>query len=213
MSLFRKQPTVVPTTSEDREAAPPVPPAAPPLQAQATLFSGANVDIAAVYRSARLSAEELDRVSRAEELLHLLPSTAANTREVVDATFRAFSVDRTKIIEAASKQLGALESFIRLSHEETQRAHDTGQQKIAELEREIERCRQILAQASSEGEQRAQVVNDILLKVQRVLDFFGDNPHLSDEELEADTALVKPDDDAKPAKVSSAKAAQRPASP
>lgn len=170
MSLFRKQPTAAPSNVPvEREPSMSAPQLAPP-----PLFDGPNVDIAAVYREGKLSTEELDRVVRAGELLHLLPSKASHTRAVVDATLRAFSVDRTKIVEAASKQLDTLERFIRFSHTQTQRVLDINAQRIAELEAEIERCRQASAVATQEGEERARTVNNELLRVQRVLEFFGD---------------------------------------
>jgi hypothetical protein len=150
--------------------------------APAKQFDGPRVDIDAIYKSAKLSADELDRVARAEQLLHLLPAQASGTREVVDATFRAFGVDRAKILEASSKQQHALEAFIRYSHEQTQQTLDANAKQIAELEAEIARCRQVSAKATSEGEDRARTVNDVLGKVKRVLDFFGDKsggkPHV-----------------------------------
>ena len=187
MSLFRKQPqTAAPSNAVIPPEREPVAPAQPQL-APPPLFDGPNVDIAAVYRDGKLAAEELDRVVRAGELLHLLPSKASHTREVVDATFRAFGVDRSKIVEAASRQLDTLERFIRYSHTQTQRVLDANSQRISELEAEIERCRQASAVATNEGEERARTVNNELLRVQRVLEFFGD-------ELDADAAGVSLDD-------------------
>lgn len=144
-----------------------------PAKQEQPLFNGPHVDIGAIYRSASLSADELDRVVRAEGLLHLLPSTASQTREIVDATFRAFGVDRTLIIDAAGKQLDALERFVRFSQEQTQTVLDVSARRIAELEAEIARCREEAAQATREGEERARTVNNEMQKVQHVLEFFG----------------------------------------
>lgn len=187
MSLFRKQSQTTAPDERDAQTQTPVSGMTP------SLFNGARVDIDAIYRAAKLVAEELDRVVRAEELLHLLPSTASHKREVVDATFRAFGVDRTKIVAAASKQLESLESFIRYSHEQTQRVIDAGAARISELEAEIARCREASAKATGEGEERARAVNEVLVKVQRVLEFFGDESRVSGElDLDADTVLSKP---------------------
>src|SRR5262245_47692600 len=133
MSLFRKtpQPVAAVTPPDAQEYIPPEPiPVPSSVSSEERLFNGAAVDIDAIYRAAKLSSEERDRVGRAEELLHLLPSSASQTREVVDATLRAFGVDGTKIVEAASKQLRALEAFIRFSHEQTQRVLDAGARRI-----------------------------------------------------------------------------------
>lgn len=144
-----------------------------PAKQEQSLFNGPHVDIGAIYRAASLSADELDRVVRAEGLLHLLPSTASQTREIVDATFRAFGVDRTLIIDAAGKQLDALERFVRFSQEQTQTVLDVSARRIAELEAEIARSREAAAQATREGEERARTVNNEMQKVQHVLEFFG----------------------------------------
>lgn len=190
MSLFRKQPTAAPTTGT------PVAAGRDPQQVHAPpqgepLFNGSNVDISAIYRTANLTADELDRVARAEGLLHLVPTKASHTREIVDATFRAFGVDRTKIVDAATKQLDALEEFVRFSHEQTQRVLDSGAQRIAELEAEIDSCRRSTSLATHEGEERARTVNVEMVKVQRVLEFFGDDSELdADDELDDATALT-----------------------
>lgn len=202
MALFRKQSqtAVPPTTAPVPAEREPGPSSAP--TAQQPLFDGPRVDIPAVYRAAKISTEELDRVVRAGELLQLLPSKASKTREVVDATFRAFSVDRSKIIDAASKQLDSLESFIRYSHTQTERVLDANGQRIAELEAEIERCRQASALATQQSEERARTINDELQRVQRVLEFFGDE--LDADSIDIDDVVGKHGADKAAAKTQSA---------
>ncbi len=181
-----------------------------------SVFQGASVDLAAVYRTSKLKAEELDRVARAEGLLHLLPSKASHTREIVDATFHAFGVDRSTIVDAATKQLDALERFIRFSQDQTQAVLDVGAKRIAELESEIERSRRASTQATNEGEERARTVNNEMVKVQRVLEFFGSDSELSDSDIDlgGSTGLTKPDVDvaraAPPTPSSAASPRQRP---
>lgn len=224
MSLFRKQPpTAAPTPVQALDDAVPVP--APPSSPPAPqLFDGATIDLGAIYRTGKLTSDELDRVTRAEGLLHLLPSNAANTRGIVDATFHAFGVDRTRIVDAASKQLDALERFIRFSQDQTQRVLDIGAQRIAELEVEIGRLRHAAAQATHEGEERARSVNTEMVKVQRVLDFFGGDSEPSTTQVGLDDATgvskhgvditssaAKPPAGAPPSTPGS-KAAQRPTS-
>jgi hypothetical protein len=197
MSLFRKQtPVAVPTLAPEPAPAPvagerETSSTRSPAKAEAPLYSGSQVDIASIYRSGTIGADELDRVARAEELLHHLPSKATNTREVVDATLRAFGVDRGRIVEAASKQLDALEAFIRFSQAQTQQVLDTAARRIAELEVEIERCKANAAQATNEGEDRAKAVNNEMQKVQRVLEFFGDESDQSSNVI-VDNAGSKP---------------------
>ena len=189
MSLFRKQTaTASPTTPAKQEHE------ASPAPASQVLFNGADVDLPAVYRSSRVSDEELDRVRRAEGLLDRLPKSTAQTVQIVDATLRAFGVDRQKIVDAATRQLAALESFIRLSHDHTQEAMTATARRIAELEAEIERCRQIGEQATHEGEDRARTVNVELVKVQRVLEFFelAGSPDLTDVAHLDESTVVNP---------------------
>lgn len=189
MSLFRKQPA----------AEAPAPPASTPRGSQARLtegsplFQGPTVDIAAIYRGAKVGPDELDRVLRAEQLLQHLPKKESETREVVEATFRAFGVDQSKIVEAARKQLDALSAFIRYSHEHTQHILDSNARRIAELEAEIERCKQASQEATHEGEERARAVNNELLKVESVLGFFGEDP--TDAALDVATVVMRPKPD------------------
>jgi len=187
MSLFRKQPPTAEAASVQHE----------PAADGTRLFDASNVDLAAIYRGAKLGDDELDRVTRAETLLRQLPQKAAHTREIVEATFRAFGVDQTSILDAARKQLGALEAFIRFSHEQTQHILDTNAKRVAELQAEIERCHQASAKATQEGEDRARTVNGELLKVQNVLEFFNANADLTG--LDGPTVVTKPgaDDDGK----------------
>ena len=166
------------------------------------LFNGSAVDFAAIYHASKLPADELDRVTRAEALLQTLPTTASQAREVVDATLRAFGVERAKILSAAGRQLEALEAFVHFSHDQSQRIMDVNAQRIAELDGEIERCRKVSAQATTEGEERARSVNELLRKLQRVLEFFGDDRRaateagLEDAALDEDTMLNKTRDGA-----------------
>jgi len=171
MSLFRKQ---TPTSPVPVPAEPDLSPAPPaPTPAPSPPIVGSAVDFGSVYQLGHVSADERDRVHRAEKLLEALPDKASHKKEVVDVTLKAFGVDALKILEAANKQQRALEAFIRASQEQAQRVLDQGEQRIADLEAEIARVRQVKAQASSEQEERARLVNAELDKVQQVLDFFG----------------------------------------
>jgi hypothetical protein len=178
------------------------PPAQPLPQPPAPQPAGA-VDFHAVYTFHKVAPEERDRVHRAQELLAHLPGKASHTKEVVEATLRAFGVDAGKIVDAANKQLLALEGFIRSSQDQAQRVLDESAQRIAELEAEIERCRQIQARATHEQEERARTVNGEMVKVQRVLEFFGQDVDVSD--------IVESGEPEDPTEVGAARAKRRPA--
>lgn len=192
MSFFRKQtPTPAPTFPSDRDSEPAPAARAASAQQVQPLFNGPHVDIGAIYRDASLTPDDLDRVVRAEGLLHLLPSTASQTRDIVDATFNAFGVDRTRIVDAAGRQVDVLERFIRFSQEQTQQVLDATESRVGELEAEIQRCRDTAAQAKREGEERARIVNNEMVKVQRVLEFFGGEANAT-AELDLDDATAQP---------------------
>jgi hypothetical protein len=176
VSLFRKQ-----TPSSAGAVVDPGPPPAPapapeplPAPPPAPVIAGAAIDFQQVYDFGQVTAEERDRVGRAEALLAALPTKAPHKKAIVDATLKAFGVvDADKIVEAAAKQQGALQAFVRASQEQAQRVVDQVAQRIAELEAEIERCQQLRQQATTEQEDRARQVNAQMLKVQKVLEFFG----------------------------------------
>jgi hypothetical protein len=196
MSLFRKH-VDVPEPGPQPLAPAPVP------QPQAASISGSAVDFNAVYTAAHVTAEERDRVARGAELLASLPGKASHTKQVVDATLKAFGVDGEKIVAAAGKEMQALETFIRTSADQTQRVTDQGAKRIAELEAEIERCRQLNAQATREQEDRARTVNAEMQRVQQVLGFFGHETQGIEE--------VDPGDPDEPTQVGGTKKPRRPA--
>lgn len=172
---------------------PPKPVAEVPRQAQASpqvpRIEGSTVDIGAVYDYGQVTAEECDRVRRASHLLASLPTHVpiGHRKQVVDATLNAFGVSEEKIVDAAAKQLEALEGFIRASQGQTQRLLDQGNQRIAQLEAEIRSCRQLQEAAKGEQEARARTLNAEMVRVQQVLKFFADANELTAEvdEVEA----------------------------
>jgi hypothetical protein len=198
MSLFRKH-------VDAAEPGPlPAPPSQPSPSPQPPAISGSTVDFNAVYTFAQVTAEERDRVTRAEELLTSLPGKASHTRQVVEATLKAFGVDREKIVAAATKELAAVEGYIRSSAEQSQRILDQGQKRITELEAEIERCRQVNAQATREQEERARTANTEMQRLQQVLGFFGQGDAVEE---------VDPGDPEEPTQVGGSKKARTLAPP
>src|SRR5262249_11125529 len=129
----------------------------------------------AVFEAAGVDAAERDRVSKAQELLRSLPSDtpAPAKKQIVEASLKAFGVSTQTIIEAAVQEIQALEAFIRAGQGDTQKVLTDGNQRISELELEIERTKQAMQQAVAEQEARAQAANAEKLKVQQVLEVFG----------------------------------------
>lgn len=131
------------------------------------------MDFSALYTHQHVSTDERDRVARAEGLLAALPPKASHTKEVVDATLRAFGVDADRIVDAATKELMALEVFARAAQEHLQRVMDDGQKRLEELEAEIDHCKGVMAQARREHDERGRAVGAERERVQRVLEFFA----------------------------------------
>lgn len=152
-------------------------PAAPPIEWKGPLpkVEGGTVDFAQVFEAAGVDAAERDRVGKARELLRSLPgeTPAPVKKQIVEASLRAFGVPTDKIIEAACEELQALEGFIRTGQADTQKILADGTQRIAELEAEIGRVKQLMQQTVAEQETRTRAANAEKLTVQEVLEFFG----------------------------------------
>jgi hypothetical protein len=166
--MFRRQTKSTPVQSASRET--PQSQALPPIE-------GRTVELRAIYEFGQLSTEELDRVKRAEELLGSLPAhiPPQHRKEVVEATLRAFGVSADKIVQAANKQLRALQTFSLASQEHAQQVLDDSAQRIVDLEAEIERCRQLQVQAETERDARAEGLMAEVKKIRQVADFFGEH--------------------------------------
>jgi hypothetical protein len=134
-----------------------------------------QVEFAQVYEAAGVDAEEQGRVARAQELLRSLPAETPVQvkKQIVEASLKAFGVPTEKIIEAAVAEIEALESFIRQGQSETQTILAEGNQKIAELERQIAEVRTVMERSIGEQGIRTKSANQEKLKIQQVLEFFG----------------------------------------
>ena len=150
--------------------------AAGPNPALAASFdAGGAIDFAAVFEAAGVDSEERDRVTKAQDLLRSLPheTPTAVKKQIVEAALKAFGVPTSKIIEAAVEEVQGLEAFIHAGQHEVQRILSTGSERIAALELEIREIKQVMEQAIASQEGRARAANAEKLKVQDVLEFFG----------------------------------------
>lgn len=172
-----------------RTTAAPPPRAAPPAAASApapvsTLgplpaAEPAQVDFDEVFRKVGMDVAELDRVRKAEELLKGLPEGTPQEikRQIVEAALKAFGFDTAKIVTSAQGQQKALETWVRLNEQQTEKALADAKAKIAQLEdqviglrADIEKKKLNLAGLSAAAQGRA-------AQVSRVLEFFrGSQP-------------------------------------
>lgn len=151
--------------------------APPPVELKGPLppVVGGQVDFAQVFEVAGVDAQERDRVAKAQELLRSLPAETPVPvkKQIVEASLKAFGVPTEQIIEAAVAEIEALESFIRQGQAETQQVLAEGNQRIADLERQITDVRAVMQNSVGEQEIRTRGANQEKLKIQQVLEFFG----------------------------------------
>lgn len=136
---------------------------------------GGEVDFAAVYEAAGITAEQHERVTRTLELLNSLPpeTEEAVKRQIVMASLRAFGVPIEAIIEAGAEELQALDAYIRGGARDAEKSTTESELRIRQLEEEIASLRAAMQQAVDEQKKVMQACNAKKLEVQKVLEFFG----------------------------------------
>jgi len=166
-----------PEAPEEPAVAEPEPTPAVTLEGELPVAAapGAPFDFAAVYRAAGIAPEAQDRVEKAATLLGTLPADASKEvkRQIVEASLKAFGYPVEQIIEAGAAEIRALHVFIEFSERNNQQAVAETNQRIETLTREIEEARQVIEQKVSAQQQLAATCNAQKLRVQDVLEFFG----------------------------------------
>lgn len=122
--------------------------------------------------------EERDRVAKAQQLLRALPqeTPAAVKREIVEAALKAFGVSIEDIVSAARHEVDVLTGYIREGEMTIKQLEAQSNQRIAELERQIDAIRQELVKAEQEQESLDLQARKVMDEVEPVLRFFGGAP-------------------------------------
>lgn len=167
----------------NNKAAPPPPaPNAPPsvkLDASVPLVAaGRQVDaglLEKVYHAAKISPEEQERVAKAQALLTSLPIETPHDvkKQIVEASLKAFGVPVEQIVEAAVEQIQALEAYIQHGARHTQSVLTDAQARVERLQAEILEIKKLMELQVSTQQGLTKSCNDEKIKVQRVLEFFG----------------------------------------
>lgn len=146
-----------------------------PSSAMPTELVDGKVDFVQVYEASGVSAEQRDRIKKAQDLLRALPAETptAVKRQIVEASLRAFGVPVEQIIEAAGASTAALEGFVRAGQAETQKLLSEGAQRISQLEAEIANVKQIMDGSLADQDARTKAAQAEKRTLQDVLDFFG----------------------------------------
>jgi hypothetical protein len=155
--------------------APPPPPPEVKLTGELPKVKNGNVEFAAVFRAAGIGDEEQGRIDKAMSLLKTLPADTPKDvkKQIVEASLKAFGVPIDAIIEAGAQEIQALEVYIQAGQRDTQALLAESQQRTAELEAEIARVKKVMEEQVSAQFTLSQTCNQQKLKVQEVLEFFG----------------------------------------
>jgi hypothetical protein len=156
-------------------AEPPPPPPEVKLATALPKAEGGNVDFPAVFRAAGLADDEQGRVDKAMNLLKTLPAETPKEvkKQIVEASLKAFGYPVEQIIEAGAQEIQALEVYIQSGQRDTQALLSESQKRLAELEAESARVKQVMEQQVTAQAALTETCNQQKLKVQEVLEFFG----------------------------------------
>lgn len=154
------------------------PPPAPPevkLTGELPKPKDGQVDFAAVFRAAGLSDDEQGRIDKAMSLLKTLPAETPKEvkKQIVEASLKAFGVPIDEIIECGAQEIQALEVYIQSGQRDTQGLLAESQKRTSELEAEIARIKKVMEEQVAAQYALQQSCNQQKLKVQEVLEFFG----------------------------------------
>jgi hypothetical protein len=154
---------------------PPPPPPEVKLTGELPRADGGRVDFAAVFRAAGVDDQEQSRVEQARNLLKTLPGETPREvkKQIVEASLKAFGYPVEKIIETGAMEIQALEIYIQSGQKETQSLLVQSQQRLEELNAEMARVKKVMQDQVAAQSALAQACNDEKLRVQEVLEFFG----------------------------------------
>ena len=167
-----------------KRPAPPLPPKDAPKSVRLEggdlplVAAGKTLDapaLAKVYEAAKITPEEQERVQKAKSLVDSLPIETPNDvkRQIVEASLKAFGVPIEAIVETGVEQIQALEAYIQHGARHTQSVLQDTQTRIERLQQEITEIKKLMELQVSTQQSLARSCNDEKVKVQRVLEFFG----------------------------------------
>lgn len=154
----------------------PAAPAPPEVKLEgAPRAQGGQVDFAAVFRAAGIADPEQERIDKARGLLANLPQETPRDvrKQIVEASLKAFGYPVEKIIETGAQEIQALEVYIQQGQQETQSLLQQSQKRLEELNNEIANVKKIMEEQVAGQYALTNSCNDQKLKVQEVLEFFG----------------------------------------
>lgn len=163
---------------------PPPPPeeAAPPsvrLQGNVPQVAAGQAPDAAVfpqvYRAAKISDEEQQRVDKALALLQSLPTETPKDirKQIVEASLKAFAIPIDQIIETSAQEIQALEAYIQHGERHTQSVLQDANAQLEKLAAHITEIKKLMEMQVKTQQSIVRAANEQKLRVQTVLEFFG----------------------------------------
>lgn len=128
-----------------------------------------------VWNNSGVTDLEQTTVAKAQHLLNSLPDeTPANVkRQIVEASLKAFEVSIDDITEGAESEINALHDYINDRNSDAEHFKAESETRIGELETEIKRIRDTMADAEAERERLVGAANKVINDVKPVLEFFS----------------------------------------
>ena len=156
-------------------ATPPPPPPEVTLTGELPKVQGGKVDFPAVFRAAGVDDEEQGRVDKARGLLSTLPAATPKDvqKQIVEAALKAFGYPVDAIIEAGAQEIQALEVYIQAGARDTQALLAESTQRLDQLEAEMANVKNVMNDKVAEQQVLKEACNQEKLRVQGVLEFFG----------------------------------------
>jgi hypothetical protein len=157
-------------------------PAAPPsvkLQGEVPMLAaGAAPDprvFGQVFKAAQITDEAQQRVEKALSLLQSLPTETPKEvrKQIVEASLKAFNIPLDQIIETAAEEIQALEAYIQHGEQHTESVLSDANQQIGRLESQIGEIKKLMEMQARSQRGLVKASNDQKLRVQAVLEFFG----------------------------------------
>ena len=154
---------------------PPPPPPEVKLTGELPKAQGGKVDFAAVFRAAGVDDEEQGRIDKARTLLGTLPAATPKdvAKQIVEASLKAFGYPTDAIIEAGAQEIQALEVYIQAGQRDTQTLLQQSNDRLRSLETEMTNVKKVMEEQIASQQALTASCNQEKLRVQGVLEFFG----------------------------------------
>lgn len=151
------------------------PPPEVAFQGELPRSTGGAFDAKAVFLAAGVDEAEQERIDKAMALLKTLPAETPKEvkRQIVEASLKAFGYPVDQIIEAGAQEIQALELYAQNGQRQTQALLVDSQKRIEALNAEVERVKKVMEDAVAEQYALTQSTNQHKLRIQEVLEFFG----------------------------------------